>query len=348
MSETVNAPNGAAPAVPVSAKPAAWATPVGKPVDNVSAAKSLAAESAAGAKPADAVPPKQPAASGGSVGAPVSDKPTDPGLERRAEALARAKRESAKVLQARKELAAERASHAEALKKAAEWDRLTKIRETDDYALVKELGIDVNKLSRRFLEDSTGQGKNPAELVKTEVDRQLAEIARLKAIEDKKKSDEEAVRIQKQTYEGAKKQIADILKADTVKYELANKDAKASLAKAWEHVENFYLKHQVILGFDKALDAVETELEERQIDLLSTSEKVKAAMEKLRIAQADAAKTAAKAPKIRGVEPVAAKHVETDEAPKSLTAVPPIRRRPLDVHKMAALMVAQHKASQDN
>jgi hypothetical protein len=273
-----------------------------------------------------------------------------PDLERRAAGLAAAKRAGAKVQAEREKLNQQAQAQAARLEKADRLEHFEKLLAEDPLKFAREVGIDVGDLARRHIEASTGSKQTPAELVRQEVDRRLTED---RAAQQKQAAETEAKRQaewEAQTYAGVKRQMADIVKADPVRFELVGRGGPAMVEEAFKRIADDFEANSknpgfAPLAFDKALDSVEADIEKEQMALLSQSAKVKSAWEKFQTEAKKAAAPPVPSAKTRSAE--APRHVET-EAPPSPSLTPRTRRRPLDIRQMASEMWDQHKAKQDN
>lgn len=263
--------------------------------------------------------------------------------ERRAAALARAKRESSAARAEQEKAQQWRLQNQETIKIAEDYRRLQKLRDENPVAFAKEAGIDFAKLSRAMMEDATGTGKTPAQLVKEEVDRRMAEEAKARAEAEAKSAAEREAQFERQTYEGARRQIAQLLQTNAGTYELAALNPEDSVSKAWSLIEKFYLAHKQVLAYDKALAGVEEALGQIQEKALATK-RVREMAEKLRLSEQSAN---TKTKPVVGSGVVTRQSVETTQ--QQSPAVQPTRRpRPLDYRKMAEELVTARKASSDS
>lgn len=271
--------------------------------------------------------------------------------ERRAAALARAKRESQRVHQEREAFAREKAEHADLVKQAQEFQRLTDLKTRDPIKFLEEIQLSVPELSKQFLAKSTGAGKSPAELVKEEVDRRLAADAQARDEAAKKAQDVEQKRLEQQHLAGALKQMADVAKASPDKYELVIDAGQPAIDRAWDlcvryHAEKCAEPSYAPLDFSKALDAIEADEEERLLRRMG-GKKAASLQEKLKAEAAEKAKQP-QTSSAKSRNTVVPRPVETES--KSPVAPPKFARSisPTRISEMAAeLWNAQH-AKQDN
>lgn len=312
------------------------------------AAAPVAAPAPEAASPTQAASPLPVAPSDGKQPQAQETPKVDPAakdIERRAAALARTKREAARVHADREALKNERAAQSAALQKAADYDRLDALRKTDTVAYLEAVGIDFSDASRKFLEKRTGANKSPQELVDEAVNKRLSEEAAKREESSAKQAQEQQERLAKQTLEGAQRQLSTIVKGDPERFELVGATGDASIKRAWSLVEDFYAENQQVLDFSKALDAIEARLESEQLGIISNSKKVRAALEKQRAAAAEAAKKPQ--PNVKGVRSqVESRELVETQNPSPVS--PQLRRRYRDPRVMAAQLVAEHKAKHDN
>ena len=321
--------------------------------------------------PADVTtpPPGQP---GPQETKPAETKPPTPeqkDMERRAAALAAAKRESAKLHQEREAFSREKLEHAEQVKQAAEFKRLTDLKAADPMKFLEEIGLSVPDLSKQFIAKTTGAGKTPAELVKEEVARQRAEDEKVRVEQTKKNETAEQERQKAAALAGAKKQMEEIVKADAEKFELCLDLGAPAIDRAWALVEKFHQEtfdaatgRGQVLDFGKALAAIEAEEEERLTRRLSSGKKGTAAMEKARAAaaakkkddeaKAAATKAAAKAEEAKKLSAksrssVDSRPVETETNP-SPVHTPKRGLSPRQIGSMAQQLWDERAAKQDN
>jgi len=325
MAELVTAPapapaSAAVPAPPsVEASPPAKATEPGRP-------QSQALDKTA----PPAVPP-----------------PPDPAKRdevRRAEALARAKREAAKVHVEREKLTQERLANQEAMRKAQVYDQLDKLKNEDPVKYMEAVGLKFTEVSKRYLEAQTGAGKSPADLVKEEVDRRMkAETeARERAAID------ERARLEKQTMEGAKTQIAKLIQ-ESPAYTLTSRDVETGVRDAWKIIELHFAKHGEVLSYDKALAGVEFNRKQQRLEEFKTNAELRAEFKAALKAEEEAAAATQKVSLLssaKGSRGASPKAVETTEAVSTPTTAR--RRRPLDYRAEADKLLAEHKAKLDN
>lgn len=265
-----------------------------KPASQATTPKAAdAPPAAAGAQELRKQPPPQQGAP--AEGQPAPEKtPEQKDAERRADALARAKRESARTQREREQLERERATHAEDLKLAAEHRRLQKLIADDPLKFAKEVGLSIPELSKRFV---AGDKKSPAELVKEEVDRRLTEEAKAREEADKKAQAEASAARERQLIDGAKRDMAALVKANPERFELVGGAGQRAIDDAWKLVEDYFAETQKqtgagqVLDFSKALDAIEAR-EEKFLAGRLGGKKVTALVEKLRAEAAEKQKQA--------------------------------------------------------
>lgn len=273
-----------------------------------------------------------------------ADRGPDKELERRAANLARAKREAAKNQAEREKLSQERATFSEKLKKADELERLAALQKSDPLAFVKEIGLNVDDLSRRYIEDATGSQKTPAELARTEANKVIEEYKKSLEAQRAKEQAENLKKRDEQIYAGVKQTMAELIQKDATRYEMLSDMPEEAVSRAFNLVVKFHNQNMgkegyAPLAFDKALDVVETDEVEK------AAKRAKSAKLAARLA-ADVPKAAAPAVAVKPSRDVAGSNVETTEKSPS----PPQRKRRgmLDVRKMADELVAARKASLDS
>jgi len=304
--------------------------------DLTTAAPQSAPTPQAAPSPSQAAPP--------AVAPPAQSQPQEtPEAKdnvRRAEALARAKREQARVHADREKLAQERRDLVDVREKAKRFDTFVELRDKDVVAAAKEAGLDFTRLSKAYMEQATGTGQTPAALVAAEVDRRLAEDAKVRLEAQK----QEAARLEKQTFAGAQQQLANLLKAGAEAYELASQSPERAVGDAWKIIEKHYERTKEILAFDKALAGVEEFYDQQQRELLKSSKKLRTYMDELRTSEA-AAKQALSGAK--AVSSTVERRQSVETQPPSPAPQPP-RRRMLDHRKIASELIAAKKASSDS
>ena len=301
-----------------------------------------AAVAAVAGKPAvgDVLAPKQPDAP--VIGEqPTGTPPKDAEFERRAAAIARAKREASKNQAEREKLTQERALFQGQLKKAEELERLAKLQKENPLQFAKEIGLDINELSQRYIEDASGSTKTPAELARVEASKVIEEYKASLEAQRVKEQAENLKRRDEQIYAGVKRELGELIKKDPARYELIGDSSEDAVSRAFNLVVKFHNLHQgkegyAPLAFDKALDAVEDEEVEKAAKRAKSAKlAARLAAEKVEPAKAAAAKPS------RDVE---ASNVET---PKQSPSLQRKRRGVLDVRKMADELVQARKASLD-
>lgn len=332
-----------------------------------------APQSAAPTPTPPTVAPQKAAASAPEQQSPAQDAPKpDPALERRAAALARTKREAAKVHAEKQRLDAERRdwqqAQQETLRKAQELDRLTKLRDTDSSAFLNEVGLPFDKISKDHIAKLTGAGKTPAELVAAEVDKRFAEKTQAEQKTAAEREEKARIDREQQTLRGAHKQLETLIMGNPERYEfLADAELAPTYAKeAWGLVEKFYKETLdpktgvgKVLDFDKALDAIEARELQRASERIGKSKKLQSLSEQQKKAEAEAkAKAAAEAAK--KTQPLHSFSVtkatrlgeasRLSEANESAPASSPKRRklRESDYRSIAEQMLAEHRAKLDN
>jgi colicin import membrane protein len=293
--------------------------------------------------------------------------PEQKDLERRAAALASAKRESARVHQEREQFAREKLEHGDQLKEAAEFKRLTALKATDPIKFLEEIGLSVPELSKQFIAKTTGAGKTPAELVKEEVARQREVDAKAAAAEKEKADAAEKIRVEAQALAGVKKQIEEIAKAKPEDYELFNEAGPYAVNRAWElcvkyHEVNAANEGYIPLAFDKAIAAVEAEQEARLTKMIEGGNKARTVVGKVQAAAAakkkdDDAKAAAEKLKKKAeaaaelsAKPRSSVEPRPVETAVSQSPVPTPKRglSPTRIQAMAQELWAARDAKQDN
>jgi colicin import membrane protein len=325
---------------------------------------AAAAETAA---PAAEAP--KPAAEATAAAPVVAEKtPEQKDTEARAAALARAKRESSRVQVERERLENERNAHAEDLKLAAEYRRLQKLQSTDPVAFAKEIGLSVPELAKKFVETTTGAKKTPAELVREEVDRRLAEEKKAREEAEKKAEAERLAQSQRQVIEGSKKQMAELVKANPERFELVESAGAGALDRAWKLVEDYYAETKrttgtgQVLDFSKALDAIEAD-EEKFLARRLSGKKATSVAEKLKAEAAAKAKQDAEQKRKQELEEKQKRNLSSSgksgsagtgrvveaEAQSPTTSNRKARGlSPTQIAGMAKDLWSQHQAKQDN
>lgn len=311
-------------------------------------------DAAAPVTPAPVAPAVEPAK--------VEAAPVDPAKaeqQRRSDALARAKRAEAKHLQATQAAKTEQENwkreNAEALRKAHGLEELERLSKENPNEVLKAFGIDFGQLSKSYLEQTTGAMKTPAQLADEAVERRFNE--KVKADSEaaaKREADAQKAQQQKlrETEAGLKKQLSDLAAADADRFELINSspDTGYHVNKALKLVYDYWNKHQEVLDYGKALDAIEADEETRQSGLFAKSKKLKLILEKQRQAELEAAKQAK--PNLSGTKTSREETRPAAATPSSTlaqsTRSPNPRPKPLNVRKMAEELIAQHKARSDN
>jgi hypothetical protein len=291
-------------------------------------------------------------------------EPVKPAVDPTAAALAQTKRFAAKAQADREASQRLNADRKDWETKAQRYDYLDKLRQDDPLEFAKQMQLDPYDLSKRQLEKVTGQGKSPADLVREEVDRRFAAEAKAHQEAQEKAAKDENLRRNKQTLEGAKTALGSILTAGAAKYELsAAQDPGLVVEMAWKKVTDTFAKTQEILGFDKALAAVEYDYKLAQLHVFgkklpvgTTEEVVNAEWDKAKAIivkqmKADADAEAAAKAKPQGLS---AKTSRVESRPVVETEKPsptpnPMRRvRPLDYQQMAKQLWEEHNAKTDN
>ena len=305
-------------------------------------------------KSASTVPSVQPLASD-----PQSQPQPDKAVEQRSAMLAQAKRLAAKAQAEREAVKQERASFAAFQEKAQRYDALDKLRTEDPLKFAQDLELDVPGLAKKWLEKSSGQGVSPAELVKQEVAKTLAEQrAADQAAWQKHQAEQD-----RQVLEGTKAQFTRIVQAEPTKYELCARQNKAEVAeRALFALSQEYGKSQRVLPLGEALAAVEYAYKAEALERLGDEvkdgtptaevnarwEELKGMTKKQREAKqaaADAEKAKAAAdPKIR-VTDAPRSVVETS---KQQSPTQTRRARVPDYQRIAAELMQSIKARSDN
>ena len=224
------------------------AAPVAEPKAAPLAEKSAVTPPSAESKPAAQPPVQEP------------PKPTED--ERRAQRIAAAKREAARVSAIKENLEREKASHAEEMRLAGEYRRLAALQKADPLRYLDEVGLKVSDVSKLYLEKQTGVGKSPEQIAEEVYARREAERNKTTQAEQQKLAEAKAIQDREAAYAGSKATLGNMIAGDPKRFELCGKLIKEGLGdvavdKAFRLVEDYYRETKVVLDFGKALDAVE-------------------------------------------------------------------------------------------
>lgn len=331
----------AAPAAPPAAPPATPAAPAPKTEPAATPASTPATPPATSPGPEQTQPP--------------APDPATELLERRAEALRKVKTESARIQAQQQKLAADRAAHAQELEDSAELRRLDVLKKSNPLEFLKEIGLSIPSLSKQYLEQQTGQGKTPQQLVDDAVNERMAKLQETQAAEKAKADEAAQIQAREAAYAGARRALGDMIKADPANYELCGLMGDEAVSRAFTLIEKYHSQTSQVLDFGKALATVEKDYETRQLTVFQKSKKVQTGLEKLRAEAVEAAKklAEAEAAKAKGIKAApkseARASVETDET-KSPQPKPSLSKRlmPRDQKRIAKELVLANLAKADS
>jgi hypothetical protein len=279
---------------------------------------------------------------------PKTDASTE-ALERKAEALAKAKRESARIQAQREKLKQEQLAHQDALKESAELRRLDALKKSDPLAFLKEIGLEMPALSRKYLEAQTGAGKTPEQIAQEVYEKNRAAEAKIREAEAQKAGEAQAIADREAAYAGARRTLSEMIKADPVAFEVCGLVGDEAVTKAFGLIETYHRETGQVLDFRKALAAAEAHYEARELTVASKSKKVATGLEKLRVQAAEAVKKLAEAEKSnKGVPKVEARKSVEPETKAPPTQPLTKRLMPRDQKRIAKELALAHLAKQDS
>jgi hypothetical protein len=289
---------------------------------------------------------------------PPAQDPAVKALEARAAALAKVKREAARIEREKQEVAAQRAAASEDAKLAAEYRRLHELKLKDPVAYLTAVDLKLGEVSKAYLQQKTA--KSPEQVAEEVFEKKQAaarEAQQKAELEAAEKARLAKIQNDEATYAGARKRMEQMTKEDPVRWELSSIRTSEAVAKAWETVEKFWkasIKETGVgqaLDFGKALDAAERWLEAEELPRLAKSTKLGQYLEKQKAAAAEAAK--AKPVEVkkdggkdnRSVAPKNSVETEVKQSPQSKPLRPLM---PRDVRRIAAQLTTAAAAKQDN
>lgn len=286
--------------------------------DNIAAPPAAAAvEAAPQTGDAQKITPKVETA----TTAPVVDEKKN--SERRAAAIAEARRKEISLRQAEEKLKSEkrdfeleRLKLSQAQEKSLQYEKLSQLAQKDPIELMKAYGITEDQLLRRI---AAGDSRTPEQIAQQAVDRAFSE-RQAKYHEEVQKQERERqnqqVAIQKRAQENEIANMKKAIETNPEKYEFCS-TRPDSTDQAWKVMTEYYIETRdngraEILPFEEALDIVEAQLEAQFESFLTSSKKLAA---KKTLAEEEAKK------KLVDDAAIKAKSVEADGF-KSLNGLP--------------------------
>lgn len=256
--------------------------------------------------------------------APVTEvaKTPDKTTERRAEGLARVKREAARLRQKEEAFKTQQATAAMDKRKADHYDQLNRLANEDPLKFLEAAGIKFEDLAHKVLK---GNQKSPADFAKEAAEKAISDYKKEQADLYAKRQQAYNDQQSKAVVDGAKKQIADLIDTNPDKFELLKATGRQTIDLVWSRIEEHFdetsKKNGVgeVLDFNKALETVEAELESELEKSLLGTKKMAALLAKKSAAEKAAAEAAEKAPKTMSKVPEVAKTsnpTEIDTKPK--------------------------------
>jgi hypothetical protein len=217
---------------------------------------------------------------------------------RRAEALARVKREAAAVRKQQEELKTEKATIEAQRQKLQRFDDLDKLLREDPLKFLEATGLKFEDIANRVIK---GNVKTPEQIANAEVRRLFAEKEKAETEAKNKAVEAQHWKEMQGVMDASKAELATLLKAGGDKYELLNSMGEQTLDLVWSRIEEHFdatLDEKTglgqVLAFDKLLDTVEAELEQQLEKQLLGTKKISAILAKRAAAEKEAAEAAAK------------------------------------------------------
>ncbi len=305
---------------------------------------------------------------------PLEAKPVptqdDKDIQRRAAAIARAKKEEARIQKAREAFTKDQEAYAkrnaEQADKARHLDELSRLAKTDPLKYLEAAGIDpgslnlsnehFEKLAKKVLKGDTRTPEEIAEALfnskMKDYEARMAKMAKDREELDRRaqqKANDESIQAQ---INAAKAQISDLAKTDMDKYEFIN-STPGAIDHVWDEILKYHTASGKVPKFEEALDAYETELEANFYERSKTSKKIQARLEKERL-EAAAKEEQASAQKYdrygkKITKDVITKEV-TPEVPKKDPVLAEVRLSPkkdIGLNETIRQAVQRSKAAQD-